>query len=72
MAQKSPMIINDVEYFWFAVRQSWPINGNRNLKILSRRMETEKEALQWAEFCESQVKSKNKKHKYHAILMPWN
>ncbi len=52
--------------YWYAVRSSR--NMEWRLKVLSRRFETEEEALSWAEF-EKGLVSTNKNHTYTAIQL---
>ena len=54
--------------YWYAVRESWT-DKQRLLKVLSRRMLTEQEALGWAEFEKSLVKRVGRNHRYTAIQM---
>ena len=53
--------------YWFAVRETIT-HKQRLLKVLSRRMLTEREALGWAEYHKSE-RPKNPNHKYFAIQM---
>ena len=56
------------DMYWFSVRESWT-HKQRLLKVLSRRMNTEDDALAWARYEEGLVKRKNPNHRYTAIQM---
>lgn len=69
MAINPQVVVGGCSYYWYAVRESWPMGGKRKLEVLSRRMATERDAKEWADFCKSQAKRAVGHHKYTAILM---